>query len=93
MTILFGNLGDGRTVRAFGAVAAVAGLGAIAIGAEAERYALTHHAVLFLTSIPDTEVDGSSQLRFDGVDYAATGSLGQRALVVLGTCNDILGQH
>jgi hypothetical protein len=96
MTILFGNLGDGRTVRAFGAVAAVAGLGAIAIGAEAERYALTHRAVLFLTSVPHTELDGSSQLRFDGVDYAATGSLepgGQRALVVLGTCSDILGQH
>jgi hypothetical protein len=96
MTILFGNLGDGRAMRAFGAVAAVATLGAIATGAEAERYARTHRAVLFLTSIPNTEVDAPSQLRFNGVDYAATGSLepgGQRALVVLGTCSDILGQR
>jgi hypothetical protein len=94
MTILFGNLGDGRAMRAFGAVAAVATLGAIATGAEAERYARTHRAVLFLTSIPNTEVDAPSQLRFNGVDYAATGSLepgGQRALVVLGTCSDIFG--
>ena len=96
MTILLGNLGDGRTMRAFGAVAAFASLGAIAIGAEAERYAQTHRAALTLTSIANAEVGDLSQLRLNGVDNAATGSIepgGQRAVVVLGTCRDILGQH
>lgn len=96
MTILFGNLGDGRTMRAFGAVAAFASLGAIAIGAEAERYAQTHPAALSLTPIPGSEAGGSPQVRLNGVDYATTGSfdpVGQRAIVVLGTCSDALGQH
>jgi hypothetical protein len=96
MTILFGTLGDGRTVRALGAVAAVASLGAIGIGAEAERYAQTHRAALSFAPIPNSEPVGLPQLRLNGVDYATTGSLepeGQRAVVVLGTCSDNLGQR
>jgi hypothetical protein len=96
MTILFGNLGDGGTIRAFAAVAAFASLGAIAIGGEAERYAESHRAVFSLTPIPGSEGAGSSQFRFKGVDYAPTGSLepgDQRALVVLGSCSDILDQR
>jgi hypothetical protein len=90
MTILFGNLGDGGTIRAFAAISAFTSLGAIAISAEAERYALGHQAVLSLTSIPGA--GGSSKFRLNGVDYATTGSLepeGQRALVVPGNCGDI----
>jgi hypothetical protein len=96
MTILFGNLGDGDTVRAFGTVAAAATLAAIVFGAEAERYAQAHRPALPLTSIPAPKVSGLSQPRLNGVDYATTGSVepdGRRELVVLGTCGDILGQH
>ena len=96
MTILFGNLGDGNTVRAFGTVAAAASLAAIVFGAEAERYAQVHRPALPLTSIPAPKVSGLSQLRLNGVDYATTGSVepeGQRGFVVLGTCGDILGQR
>ncbi len=96
MTILFGNLGDGSTMRAFGALAAFASFGAIAIGAEAERYAETHPAALSLTPMPGSEAGGSPQVRLNGVDYATTGSLdpaGPRAIVVLGRCSDILGQR
>jgi len=96
MTILFGNLGDGRTMRAFGAVATVASLATIAFGAEVERYAQVHRPTLPLTSIPKPGVAGSPQPRLNGVDYATTGSFepeGQREFVVLGTCGDILGQH
>jgi hypothetical protein len=42
MTILFGSLGDGSTMRAFGVFAAFASLGAIVFAAEAERYAQVH---------------------------------------------------
>ena len=96
MTILFGNLGDGSTMRAFGAVATAAILAGIAFGAEVERYAQVHRPALPLTSIPAPKVSGLSQLRLNGVDYATTGSVepeGQREFVVLGTCGDILGQH
>jgi hypothetical protein len=68
MTILFGNLGDGDTVRAFGTVAAAASLAAIVFGAEAERYAQVHRPALPLTSIPAPKVSGLSQLRLNGVD-------------------------
>jgi hypothetical protein len=93
MTILFGNLGDGGTIRAFAAVAAFATLGAVSIGAEAERYAQRHRAAL--SSIPGREAGGLSRFRLNGVDYGATGSLepGQRALVVLGTCSDFPGRR
>jgi hypothetical protein len=96
MTILFGNLGDGRTMRAFGAVAATASLAAIAFGTEAERYAQVHRPTLPLTAIPTPTVVGWSQNRPGRVDYATTGSFepqGQREAGDLGTCNDILGQH
>jgi hypothetical protein len=96
MTILFGNLGDGNTVRAFGTVAAAASLAAIVFGAEAERHAQVHRPALSLTSIPAPTVSGLSQLRLNGVDYATTGSVepeGQREFVVLGTCGAILGQR
>ena len=96
MAILFGILGDGRTMRAFGAVAAVATLRAVAFGGEAERYAQAHRAALSLTSIPTLEVGRLPQLRAAGVDYATTGSFepeGRRELVVLGACGDILSQR
>jgi hypothetical protein len=96
MTILFGSLGDGRTMRAFGAVAGFASLGAIAFGGEAERYAQLHRAGFSLMSISKPEVGGPPQPHLNGVDYATTGSFepeGRRELVVLGRCNDILGQH
>jgi len=96
MTILFGNLGDGSTRRAFAAFAAVASLGAIAIGAGADRYSQAHRAAFSLTSILEPRIGGSSQSDPTGVDYATTGSFepgGQRELVVLGSCRDISGQH
>jgi len=96
MTILFGNLGDGGTIRAFAAVAAFASLGAISLGAEAERYAESHRAALSLTPNPGSGSAGLSQSRFNSVDYATTGSLeaaAQRAVVLLGNCGDILGQR
>jgi len=83
MTILFGSLGDGGTIRAFAVVAGFATLGAVSIGAEAERYAQSHRAALSLTPIPGLEPGGLSQSRLNGVDYGATGSLeprGQGAL-------------
>ncbi len=95
MTILFGNLGDGSTMRAFGTAAAAASLAAIALGAEAERYAEVHRPALPFTSIPNPGLAGSSQPVND-VDYARTGSFEQerrRELVVLRTCGDMLGQH
>ena len=74
MTILFGNLGDGDTVRAFGTVAAAASLAAIVVGAEAERYAQVHRPALPLTSIPAPTVSGvvatppqRGRLRDDGI--------------------------
>ena len=90
MTILFGNLGDGRTMRAFGAVAATASLAAIAFGTEAERYAQVHRPTLPLTAIPTPKVVGLSQTR---VDYATTGSFEPQAQREVGTCKDTLGQH
>ena len=96
MTILFGNLGDGETIRAFSVLAAFASLAAIALGGEAERYAQAHRPAVSLTSIPGPEVAGLPQFRLNGVDYAATGSFqpgGQRELVVLRSCGDILGQR
>jgi hypothetical protein len=96
MTKLFGNLGDGGTIRAFGAVAAVASLGAIAFGAEAERYAQAHRPALPLTSIPEPSNAALWELRLNTVDYGATGSIepgGQREPVVLGSCGDISGQR
>jgi hypothetical protein len=95
MTILFGNLGDGRTIRAFGAVAAVASLGAITFGGEAELYAQVHRPALPLTSIPEPNNAGLWELRPNAVDFGATGSLeagGQRKLAP-GSCGDFLGQR
>jgi len=74
MTILFGTLGDGGTIRSFVALAACASVGATAVGVEAERYAQTHRAVLSLTPGHGSEAGGLSQLRL-GVDYRATGAL------------------
>jgi hypothetical protein len=73
MAVLFGNLGDGSAMRAFGTVAAATCLAAIAFGAQAERYAELHRAALPLTSTPEP---GLAQLPqpLDGVDYAGTGS-------------------
>ena len=93
MTILFGNLGDGRTMRAFGAVAAAASLSAIAFGSEADRYAQVHRPALPLTSIATPKVSGLSQPRLNGVDYATTGSFEPQGQRVPGTCSDNLGQH
>ena len=96
MTILFGNLGDGGTIRAFAAAAAFVNLGAISLGAEAERYAESHRAALSLTRSPGSEAGGLSQSCLSGVDYATTGSVdagAQRAVVLLGNCNDIFGQR
>jgi len=75
MTILFGTLGDGGTIRSFVALAACASVGATAIGVEAERYAQRHRAVLSLTPGHGSEAGGLSQLRLNGVDYRATGAL------------------
>ena len=68
MTILFGNLGDGSTMRAFGAVATAASLAAITFGAEVERYAQVHRPALPLTSIPQPGVAGLPQPSLNGVD-------------------------
>ena len=95
MTILFGNLGDGSAMRAFGTAAAAASLAAIAFGTEAERYAELHRPALPLTSIPNPGLAGSSQ-QLNGVDYARTGSFEQerrREPVGLGACGEILGQY
>ena len=83
-------------MRAFGAVAGFASLGAIAFGGEAERYAQSHRAAFSLMSISKAKVGGPPQPYLDGVDYATTGSFepeGRRELVVLVRCNDILGEH
>ena len=96
MTILFGNLGDGSTMRAFGTVATAASLAAIAFGAEVERYAQVHRPTLPLTSISKPGIAGLPQPRLNGIDYATTGSVepeGQREFVELEACGDILGQH
>jgi hypothetical protein len=96
MTNLFGNLGDGGTIRAFGAVAAVASLGAIAFGGEAERYAQVHRPASPLTSISEPNNAASWELRLNAVDYGATGSFepgGQREPATLGSCGDISGQY
>ena len=96
MTILFGNLGDGRTMRGLGAVAAFASLAATAFGGEAERYAQAHRADFSLVSISKPELGELPQPRLNGIDYTTTGSFepeGRRELVVLGTCSGILGQH
>lgn len=96
MAILFGDLGDGRTMRGFGAVAAFAGLGAIALGGEAERYAQAHRAALSLIAISKSELGGLPQLRLNGIDYAPTGSFepgGRRELIVLGRCGDIFSSE
>ena len=45
MTILFGNLGDGNTVRAFGDCRGSPELAALVFGAEAERYAQVHRLI------------------------------------------------
>jgi hypothetical protein len=96
MTILFGNLGDGSTMRAFGTVATAASLAAIAFGAEVERYAQVHRPTLPLTSISKPGIAGLPQPSLNGIDYATTGSFepeGQREFVELEACGDILGQH
>jgi hypothetical protein len=96
MTILFGNLGDGSTMRAFGTVATAASLAAIAFGAEVERYAQVHRPTLPLTSISKPGIAWLPQPRLNGIDYATTGSFepeGQREFVELEACGDILGQH
>jgi hypothetical protein len=96
MTILFGSLGDGRTVRAFAAVAGIVSVGAIAIGAETDRYAQAHRAGLSVTSILKPEVVGLSQPSLAAVDYARTGSFDpgdRRELTALGSCRDALGKH
>jgi hypothetical protein len=83
--ILFGNFGDGRTMRAFAAVAAFASLGAIVSGEEAERYSQVHRPASPLTGMPRPNLD-----------YAATGSLepaGGREIVTLRSCGDILGRR
>ena len=83
--ILFGSFGDGRTMRAFAAVAAFASLGAIVSGDEAERYSQVHRSPSPLTEMPRPNLD-----------YAATGSLepaGRREIVTLRSCGDILGQR
>jgi hypothetical protein len=77
MSLLFGSLGEGKTVCAFGALAAAATLGAIAFGAEAERYAQARRPAIVCDN---------------AVDYATTGAVerrsGQRELVALGPCGE-----
>ena len=73
MAVLFGNLGDGSAMRAFGTVAAATSLAAIAFGAQAERYAEVHRAALPLTSTPEAGLARLPQ-PLDGLDYAGTGS-------------------
>ena len=91
MSLLFGRLGEGKTVRAFGALAAVATLGAIAFGEEAERYAQARRPAVFATSPPKPSVAGFSQPPVNAVDHAATGSVepaAQRECVVLAPCGE-----
>ena len=87
MSLLFGSLGEGKTLRAFGALAAAATLGAIAFGAEAERYAQAQRPAVLATSPPKPSVAGFSQPPVNAVDYAITGSvepMAEREFVVLG---------
>jgi hypothetical protein len=94
MAVLFGNLGDGGTMRAFARVAAFASLGAISIGAEAERYAQSHRPILSLAPVHGSGAGELSQFSLNGVDYGPTGSLerrGRRAFDV--RCSDNLGEH
>ena len=82
MSLLFGSLGEGKTVRAFGALAAAATLGAIAFGAEAERYAQAQRPAVLATSPPKPSVAGFSQPPVNAVDGTAiTGSV-EREFVV-----------
>jgi hypothetical protein len=67
MSLLFGRLGEGKTVRAFGALAVAATLGAIASGAEAERYAQAQRPAVLAS------VAGFSQPPVNAVDTAITG--------------------
>jgi hypothetical protein len=91
MSRLFGSLGAGKTVRAFGALAAAATLGAIAFGEEAERYAEARRPAVFETSPPNPSVACFLQPPLNAVDYATTGSVepaAQRDFVVLGPCGE-----
>jgi hypothetical protein len=91
MAILFGTMGDGGTVRSFIALAAFASLGAISIGAEAERYAQDHRAAFSLAPEPGSDAQGLPQRRANGIDFGATGGLereGRR-----GDCNRVAGRR
>ena len=96
MSLLFGSLGEGKTVRAFGALATAATLGAIAFGEEAERYAQARRPAVFATSLPKPSVAGLSQPPVNAIDYATTGSVepaAQREIVVLGLRGEPLDQR
>jgi hypothetical protein len=83
MSLLLGSLGEGQTIRAFRALAAAATLGAIAFGAEAERYALAQRPAVLGTTPPKPSVAGFSQPPVNAVDTAITRSV-EREFVVLG---------
>ena len=70
MSLLFGSLGEGKTLRAFGALAAAATLGAIAFGEEAERYAQARRPAVFATSPPKPPAGTFSQTPVNAIDYA-----------------------
>jgi hypothetical protein len=96
MTEFFGILGDGRTMRTFALVATFVSLGAIAIGAEANRYALTGRPSLLASFLPQPQGSGIEGPRVNVIDYATTGSVqskGQHEFIVLGPCGAATDPH
>ncbi len=87
MAGLFGSLGDGQTVRAVAAGAAIACAGAIAIGFGAERYARIVGPPKLAARLPRPPANA--------IDYATTGKVGggeRREFVVLSPCGDEAGR-
>ena len=83
MAGLFGNLGDGQTIRAVALGAAIACAGAAAIGLGAKRYAETGDTPASAELLPQPPANA--------IDYATTGKLvreERRAFVVLGPWGD-----
>jgi hypothetical protein len=92
----FGTFGDGRTIRAFGLIAAFASLAAVAFGEAADRYARNEPPGFLTSLLPQLRSLGLARPPANAVDYATTGSVqadGRSELVVLGPCSDAADQR
>ena len=91
MANIFGVLGEGKTVRAFAAGAAVASLAATVVGFEAERIAQFGGSTIVGSLFPRPQASWRSGGLVNAIDLATTGSIrteGQAQLFVLGPCGD-----